>query len=80
MRCGYQTRACGDPDPGEKPVSPFDVASVADRPGLVEVGTLQASFASGDYDTLVIGKLDRLSLSVVDFGNIRRTATKQVGA
>ncbi|EED6225857.1 recombinase family protein, partial [Salmonella enterica subsp. enterica serovar Haifa] len=26
--------------------------------------------ASGEYDTLVIAKLDRLSRSVVDFGNI----------
>lgn len=33
--------------------------------------------ASREYDTLVIAKLDRLSRSVVDFGNILRTATEQ---
>ncbi|MFJ4224974.1 recombinase family protein [Microbacterium sp. NPDC089695] len=44
------------------------------RDGVQEALSL---LASGEYDTLVIAKLDRLSRSVVDFGNILRTATKQ---
>lgn len=44
------------------------------RDGVQQVLAL---LASGDYDTLVVSKLDRLSRSVVDFGNILRTATKQ---
>lgn len=44
-----------------------------ERPGLKRAVSL---LARGDYDALVVSKLDRLSRSVVDFGNLLRTATR----
>lgn len=43
------------------------------RPGLKRALGL---LAKGDYQALVVSKLDRLSRSVVDFGNILRMATR----
>lgn len=45
----------------------------SERPGLKRALGL---LAKGDYQALVVSKLDRLSRSVVDFGNILRTATR----
>lgn len=48
----------------------------ANRPGLTEA---LARLDRGEADALVVSKLDRLSRSVVDFGNILRRATRPRG-
>jgi len=48
----------------------------ANRPGLNEALAL---LNGGEADALVVSKLDRLSRSVVDFGNILRRATRPRG-
>lgn len=45
----------------------------SERPGLKRALGL---LARGEHDALVVSKLDRLSRSVVDFGNILRLATR----
>jgi len=46
----------------------------ANRPGLTEA---LAKLDRGEADALIVSKLDRLSRSVVDFGNILRRATSR---
>lgn len=48
----------------------------ANRPGLIDA---LARLDRGEADALIVSKLDRLSRSVVDFGNILRRATRPRG-